>query len=181
MQLWGGTLYATHPALEGTEYEEKDMFVLNFNDFLMSFAVWVVLLLCEYKDEFPSAVAATNSLPGSWIIFLIFYILGVSIIFELVKAFTIEVFVELHKHRNEEVKEFQALEAVENEVKSRGQTLHYRVVGDLTLHQKIIQALEEMEHEIHEALENGDHSHANHANGHESGAHHANGGHGNSH
>jgi hypothetical protein len=54
------------------------MFVLNFNDFLMSFAVWVVLLLCEYKDEFPSAVAATNSLPGSWIIFLIFYILGVS-------------------------------------------------------------------------------------------------------
>ncbi|CAL1134963.1 unnamed protein product [Cladocopium goreaui] len=181
MQLWGGTLYATHPALEGTEYEEKDMFVLNFNDFLMSFAVWVVLLLCEYKDEFPSAVAATNSLPGSWIIFLIFYILGVSIIFELVKAFTIEVFVELHKHRNEEVKEFQALEAVENEVKSRGQTLHYRVVGDLTLHQKMIQALEEMEHEIHEALENGDHSHANHANGHESGAHHANGGHGNSH
>ena len=69
---------------------------------------------------------------------------------------------------------------MENEVKSRGKTLHYRVVGDLTLHQKIIQALEEMEHEIHEALENGDSHHA-HANGHESGAQQANGGHGNSH
>ena len=34
------------------------------------------------------------------------------IIFELVKAFTIEVFVELHKHRNEEHKEFQALREV---------------------------------------------------------------------
>eukprot|EP00913_Durusdinium_trenchii_P000962 g889.t1 len=92
LQLWGGTLYKTHPALEGTEYEEKDFFVLNFNDFLMSFAVWVVLLLCEYKDEFSSAVAATSSVPGSWLVFLLFYILGVSIIFELVKAFTIEVF-----------------------------------------------------------------------------------------
>lgn len=28
--------------------------------------------------------------------------------FELVTAFTIEVFMELHKHRNEEVKKFQA-------------------------------------------------------------------------
>jgi len=181
MQLWGGTLYKTHPALEGTEYEEKDMFVLNFNDFLMSFGVWVVLLLCEYKDEFPSAVAATSSLPGSWIIFLLFYIFGVSIMFELVTAFTIEVFMELHKHRNEEVKKFQALEAVENEVKSRGQMLHYRVVGDLRLHDKIIQALEEVEHKLHEALENGSddhgtHGHAGHANGHD--AAHANGGHG---
>ena len=25
MHLWGGTLYRTHPALEGSEYEEKDM------------------------------------------------------------------------------------------------------------------------------------------------------------
>ena len=67
-------------------------------------------------------------------------------------------------------------------MKSRGQTLHYRVVGDLRLHDKIIQALEEVEHKLHEALENG-HTHADHgthahghANGHD-GAH-ANGGHG---
>lgn len=61
----------------------------------------------------------------------------------------------------------EALEAVENEVKSRGQTLHYRVVGDLRLHDKIIQALEEVEHKLHEALENGsdaDHgTHGTHA------------------
>lgn len=25
MHLWGGKLYPTHPALEGSEYEEKDM------------------------------------------------------------------------------------------------------------------------------------------------------------
>ncbi|CAK9079284.1 unnamed protein product [Durusdinium trenchii] len=179
LQLWGGTLYKTHPALEGTEYEEKDFFVLNFNDFLMSFAVWVVLLLCEYKDEFSSAVAATSSVPGSWLVFLLFYILGVSIIFELVKAFTIEVFVELHKHRNKEVKEFQALKAVEAEVTSRGQTLHYRIVGDLTLHEKIIAALEEVEHEIHEELESGHHGENGH-DGHANGGH-ANGGHANGH
>lgn len=51
---------------------------MNFNDFLMSFAVWVVLLLCEYKDEFPSAVQAVGAVPGSWLVFMLFYILGVS-------------------------------------------------------------------------------------------------------
>eukprot|EP00439_Symbiodinium_sp_Y106_P059391 s246_g8.t1 len=127
MHLWGGTLYKSHPALEGTEYAEQDMFVLNFNDFLMSFAVWVVLLLCEYKDVFPSAVAATSRIPYTWLIFLIFYIIGVSVVFELVKAFTIEVFVELHKQRNS--------------------------AGDLSLHEKIVAALEEMEHDLHEESE----------------------------
>lgn len=63
------------------------------------------------------------------------------------------------------MKEFQALEAVEAEVKSRGQVLHYRVIGDMTLHQKIVMALEEVGHEIHEELENG------YANGHGHGGH----------
>lgn len=97
VQLWGGLLYQGVEALQETEYAEKGYWVLNFNDWLMGFGVWVVLLLCEYKQEFADAISATDPRPNTWLIFLLFYFCGVMIIFELVKAVTIEVFVELFK------------------------------------------------------------------------------------
>merc|ERR1719414_1643233 len=84
VQLWGGLLYKSNPDLEETEYKEKDFFVLNFNDFLMSFGVWVVMLLCEYMPIFPDAIGEVSSIPGGPLIFLAFYITSVSIVFELV-------------------------------------------------------------------------------------------------
>jgi hypothetical protein len=105
VQLFGGLLYKSHPALQDTEYKEADFWVLNFNDFLMAFGVWVVMLLCEYKAEFTDAIARTSSIPFSWTVFFIFYVFAVSIIFELVKAFTIEVFVTLHRENHEKMAE----------------------------------------------------------------------------
>jgi len=101
VQLFGGLLYKSRPELQESEYSEADFWVLNFNDFLLAFGVWVVMLLCEYKAEFATAVMKTSKIPYSWIIFFIFYIFAVSIIFELVKAFTIEVFVTLHRENHE--------------------------------------------------------------------------------
>merc|ERR1719230_546912 len=49
VQLFGGLLYKSHPALQDSEYNEANFWVLNFNDFLLAFGVWVVMLLCEYK------------------------------------------------------------------------------------------------------------------------------------
>lgn len=105
VQLFGGLLYKSHPALQETEYKEADFWVLNFNDFLMAFGVWVVMLLCEYKAEFTDAISRTSKIPLSWTVFFIFYVFAVSIIFELVKAFTIEVFVTLHHENIEKQKE----------------------------------------------------------------------------
>lgn len=101
VQLFGGLLYKTNKALEETEYSEADFWVLNFNDFLMAFGAWVVMLLCEFKLEFVDAIKRTSKIPGAWVIFYIFYVFAVSIIFELVKAFTIEVFVTLHRENHE--------------------------------------------------------------------------------
>jgi len=101
VQLFGGLLYKTNPALQESEYKEADFWVLNFNDFLMAFGTWVVMLLCEYKAEFTDAIAKTSKIPLSWSIFFIFYVFAVSIVFELVKAFTIEVFVTLHREAHE--------------------------------------------------------------------------------
>merc|ERR1719401_3059817 len=74
VQLWGGILYKSNPTLEETEYKEKHLWVLNFNDFGTAFGVWVVSLLCEYVPVFPDAIAKSSSITGSWLIFLFFYI-----------------------------------------------------------------------------------------------------------
>lgn len=105
VQLFGGLLYKSNPALQESEYKEAGFWVLNFNDFLMAFGVWVVMLLCEYKAEFTDAIGRTSKIPLSWTLFFIFYVFAVSIIFELVKAFTIEVFVDLHQENHEAAKE----------------------------------------------------------------------------
>merc|ERR1711957_271071 len=51
-------------------------------------------LLCEYVPKYAEAVYAVTETPfnRSWLLFLVFYGWGVRIVFELVKAFTIEVF-----------------------------------------------------------------------------------------
>eukprot|EP00420_Gonyaulax_spinifera_P018884 CAMPEP_0197916574 /NCGR_PEP_ID=MMETSP1439-20131203/82214_1 /TAXON_ID=66791 /ORGANISM="Gonyaulax spinifera, Strain CCMP409" /LENGTH=748 /DNA_ID=CAMNT_0043538605 /DNA_START=90 /DNA_END=2336 /DNA_ORIENTATION=+ len=148
VQLWGGILYASHPALHETEYKEKEMSVFNFNDISMAFGVWVVNLLCEYMPDIADAVNLTSGIPGSWLVLVIFYVFGVSIVFELVKAFTIEVFVNLHANWGKEQKEFATLASVEEEFEKRDLCLHYRIVGDTSAHEKIVKALEEMDEDL---------------------------------
>jgi len=153
VQMWGGLLYKSNPALEETEYKEKNLFVLNFNDFAMSFGVWVVMLLCEYVPSFPDAINEVSEVPGGWLIFLIFYIVGVSIIFELVKAFTIEVFMDLRSKWDKPSEGFETLETVIEECKERGEELHYRSSGDLRSREKILEEIKEMYEEEKEEEE----------------------------
>jgi len=130
IQLWGGLLYSTNPALEETSWKESKWFVLNFNDFLMAFGVWIVTLLCEYVPQFTQAIARASSIPGCWMIFPIFYVVGVMIVFELVKAFTIEMFMDLNKKRNEEEQHggpfiFRPLAELEKDFAERDIGFHY--------------------------------------------------------
>merc|ERR1719158_1131648 len=85
VQAFGGGLYEANPLLKETEYLEKKWIVFNFNDVPMSFGLWVVCLLCEYVPAFAEAVDNTSDIPLAWLIFPVFYICGVSIVFELVK------------------------------------------------------------------------------------------------
>jgi len=165
VQLWGGILYQSNPLLEETEYKEKGLFVLNFNDFGVAFGVWVVSLLCEYVPTFPDAIAKTSAIPGSWLIFLLFYIGGVSIVFELVKAFTIEAFLELHKKWDHDEVEFETLKEIEDEFKKDGLHLHYRVVGDPTVHEKIVKALESHKETRDGEDANSERAHEHHGHG----------------
>jgi len=147
VQLWGGLLYLSNSALEETEYKEKDLLVLNFNDFGMSFGVWVVMLLCEYVACLPDAIDEVSGIPGTWVVFVIFYMVGVCVVFELVKAFTIEVFMDLRKEWDKEPEEFETLDTVIEECHHLGRNFHYRSGGDLRSQEKITEAINEIAEE----------------------------------
>jgi len=156
VQIWGGQLYQGNPDLEGTEYNEKRWFVLNFNDFLSAFGLWFVMLLCEYVQDFVEATGRTATMPYTNVVFLAFYVFCVSIVFELVKAFTIEVFVELHgEWGKEKEEEFEALEDMQKEFRDRGEMLHYRVIGDMSKQEKVHEALQDMLDDLREGSEGG--------------------------
>lgn len=175
VQLWGGLLYKECTALDESEYNEKNYHVLNFNDFPLAFGAWVVILLCEYVPIFADAIyrTADGGSPHAdfagypvrtWTVFLIFYFVGVCIVFELVKAFTIEVFLELKKTWEEtggnESGTFSGLDAVKKRVEEGGQMLHYREGGDSTKREKFLEKLEEEMKEMKEEEE--EHEHARH-------------------
>lgn len=143
VQLWGGLLYVGNPNLEGTLYVESKYYVFNFNDFLSAVGVWVVMLLCKYVPKFAYAISATSGIHGSWIIFPMFYIFGVSIVFELVKAFTIEIFIDLNKKRGVKEEEFEALKELQEDLAQTDEFLHYRMVGDVMVQEKLNERVRE--------------------------------------
>merc|ERR1712196_508335 len=93
----------------------------------------------EYKPELPQIVWQFSNSEGtkvpkhSWIMFPLFYVVSGSIMFELVKAFTIEKFVELknewRRRKLEGENENKALKEVGEEYAKKGENLHYRAVG----------------------------------------------------
>jgi len=131
VQVLGGELYEGNKKLEGTEWLEEHWIALNCNDVPMAFGVWVVTLLSEYQPKFPDAVAQVSSFSLSWTMFPIFYVVGVSIVFELVKAFTIEVFVTLYKGKGARPKESardvlgECKQGFKQALAVRGEVLHY--------------------------------------------------------
>lgn len=184
VQAFGGDLYEGNEALEGTEYLEKHMLVLNFNDVPSAFGCWVVMLLCEYEPNFPEAVSKTSAIPWSWMIFPIFYVCGVSIVFELVKAFTIEVFMSLKNRWVEQQKRMKQTNATHEDdmvafvkaFETTGKKLHYRIRGDPSQLEQIKEAQEKLEMEGE-----GSHGGSGHGHGHGGGGGHGHGGAGGGH
>eukprot|EP00929_Paragymnodinium_shiwhaense_P114723 TRINITY_DN83215_c0_g1_i1.p1 TRINITY_DN83215_c0_g1~~TRINITY_DN83215_c0_g1_i1.p1 ORF type:complete len:904 (-),score=203.73 TRINITY_DN83215_c0_g1_i1:150-2861(-) len=194
VQLWGGLLYVGNEAIVETEWTEKKHFVFNFHDFPMAFGVWMVSTLCEYIPELPEVIEkADKRYPSSWIIFFVYYVFAVSIVFELVMAFTIEVFIGLRKKQLKRQQQQAALAAAESprhadqghahqghsdagsisttasqmlnihelraEFGNLDLSLHFRVVGDPMVQEKIAEGLKEMDEELAEKELHDGHGH----------------------
>lgn len=165
VNLFGGVLIEGDPRLEGTEYAEKHWFVLNFNDMFMAFAAWFVQLLTEYVPDYSAAVQVTSSWGDiAWLIFPLFYVISVAIIFELLLAFTVEVFMvvkeEFYEDKDDDEDEDDDdeddesngtaeidfttagvfLESMQSEFEAKGLGLHYRISTDILLQRELMEA-----------------------------------------
>merc|ERR1719316_1853716 len=122
MNLFGGLLYEGNEALDESEYAEKHWFVLNFNDMPMAFMSWFVQILCEYVPNYADALRRTATAAGysygfySGCIVLLFYITTAAIMYELLLAFTVDVFMDVKKEQgNNKEKEVEEEEEEEED------------------------------------------------------------------
>jgi two pore calcium channel protein len=96
VNFFGGVLAEGDHRLKETEYEKKHWFIFNFNDHVMAFATWFTQLLGEYEPEWAEALSRCSSMGDyAWWIFPAFYLIGVAMLFEILKAFTIELYLTL--------------------------------------------------------------------------------------
>jgi len=96
VNFFGGVLAEGDHRLKDTGYEKKHLFVFNFNDHIMAFATWFTQLLGEYEPDWADALYRTSAWGDyAWWVFPAFYLVGVAILFEILKAFTIELYLTL--------------------------------------------------------------------------------------
>eukprot|EP00933_Yihiella_yeosuensis_P020344 TRINITY_DN16316_c0_g1_i1.p1 TRINITY_DN16316_c0_g1~~TRINITY_DN16316_c0_g1_i1.p1 ORF type:complete len:1621 (-),score=384.37 TRINITY_DN16316_c0_g1_i1:116-4978(-) len=167
VNLFGGVLYQGKPELEGTEYAKKNWYVFNFNDMPMAFVTWFAQLLSEYVPENAAALQVACTWGSvAWYIFPAFYVLGVAIIFEIAKAFTIEYYLAIKEECEEEEGEGEeeeepaevrvegaaqalALQAIEQSLADDGESFHYSIrceswIGQHQLKQAYMEHIEAM-------------------------------------
>jgi two pore calcium channel protein len=121
VNLFGGLLHEGNEALEGSEYAEHHWYVLNFNDMLMAFMTWFVQIICEYVPNYSDALTRTGTAAGlaygpySGLVVLFFYITTAAIMYELLLAFTVDVFMAVLEEDEEEETDKEMLEEKEEE------------------------------------------------------------------
>mmetsp|Transcript_104981 Transcript_104981/g.254834 ORF Transcript_104981/g.254834 Transcript_104981/m.254834 type:complete len:240 (+) Transcript_104981:482-1201(+) len=103
VNCFGGVIYRGNPLLEGSDYDEKNWTIFNFNDMPMAFFTWFTQLLNEYSNELVDAIFRASPFGelGWWLV-PAFYLIAVAIFFEILVAFMIETFLALKEEAEEE-------------------------------------------------------------------------------
>jgi len=114
VNLFGGLIYEGNPKLEGTEYAGKYWYAFNFNDMPMALATWFMQILLEYVPLYAEAISKVSSYGSiAWVIVLIFYITTAAIMYELLLAFTVEVFITVKEEGNDDFSDEESEEEEE--------------------------------------------------------------------
>lgn len=130
VQLWGGLLHPGNPDLRDSDYAASNYWVFNFHDPPIAFGYWTVNLFSGYMGNVADAVYRSSAYPSSWLLFPFFYVSAVSVVFQLVMAFTINVFTELYTKKDQAPPHDENLERLSQELESRSMALHYTIMGN---------------------------------------------------
>jgi len=129
-QAFGGKLYGTNPVLEGTDYVNNGYDILNFNDMCRSVLAIFVFMVNNFCPEYAEAMDIVTGIP--WLGFIFcgsFFFLGVSIVFNIFSAFTIDIFIALKStvEQAEESEVQQNLLAMRKRCAEEGKTLRVTI------------------------------------------------------
>lgn len=92
LQLYGGILYSGNPKLEGTDYDDSDYYLTNFNDYVSGLVLLFNVLVTEGNATWMEALQEAT---GSWTpfaFFTAFYYVCISYVLELVASFVLDAF-----------------------------------------------------------------------------------------
>merc|ERR1740115_334341 len=107
----------------------------------MGYVTWFTQLLCEYSPEWADALCRTSSVGYiAWYVYPVFYIFGVAIVFEILKAFTIETYLALKEEADGDEEESESsdsedpfeyenevIEALQDQLKEDNKSLHFKM------------------------------------------------------
>jgi len=134
MNCFGGLLYASNPALAGTDYLTGGDTLWNFNDLLGSCLTVLNMLICTFQPEYVEALNNVSKVPSAGLIYCLFvFCVGVSLAFNIVTAFTIDVFVALEESKHDKKRSVQEdnLESLRAQLRAEGKLLHVTMPGEV--------------------------------------------------
>jgi len=152
--LFGGCLYSENPLLKGSDYLKEGYLLWNFNDMLSGVLTVFIMLVNTYMPVYVDACNRVASIPGAGTFYCIFvFFFGVSVGFNIVTAFSIDVFVSLREHVLEEVatEEVQNLSTMREKLKEQNKVLHMVVPSDELRMRALAGVIDGLEEAIQEA------------------------------
>ena len=103
--LFGGRLYAGSPALDGTDYEDSDYYLLNFNDLVLGLLPLFAMVTSggPVSEVIDAAARARRPEGQQWVgyaFFISYYVVGVLVAFNIFSAFIIDAFISEYEAIN---------------------------------------------------------------------------------
>jgi hypothetical protein len=153
VQAYGGSMYHANPELADSDYLHDDLLVLNFNDVPMATASLFAMLIMSYSPAHADALGRLSPwYPLGAIYCLAYYFICVVIVFNILAAFTIDVFMALEDdvEHDDAAHDVQQIERMKNLARKEGLVAHAHKSPELLKHKITIALFEDAWKEIEE-------------------------------
>ncbi|KAH7861661.1 hypothetical protein Vadar_029050 [Vaccinium darrowii] len=145
VQIFGGLVYAGNPKLDGTDLDENDYLLFNFNDYPNGMVTLFNLLVMNNWEIWMQSYIDLTGTSWTCIYFISFYLIAVLLLLSLVVAFVLEAFFA--------ETELETLEKCEDRGQEAGGKARRRYIGsksrseriDALLHHMLSSQLDETE------------------------------------
>lgn len=111
VQIFGGLVYAGNPKLDGTDLDENDYLLFNFNDYPNGMVTLFNLLVMNNWEIWMQSYIDLTGTSWTCIYFISFYLIAVLLLLSLVVAFVLEAFFAETELENSEKCEDRGQEA----------------------------------------------------------------------